>query len=116
MEADNGLLLPVLQPEIAGNPAVVLVHLAVPFPPVVELAGGDVEPPDEPPGADLGPFRPAPDKIHDLVPRVVRDPDPGQSSPSVFFSATCSAISSARTSSLVWIFLSRYAIRSCKRL
>jgi hypothetical protein len=35
--------------------------------------------------------------------RIVRNPDPGQSSPSVFFSATCSAISSARTSSLVWI-------------
>src|SRR5712692_9145992 len=40
MEADDGLLLPILQPEIAGNPAVVLVHLAVAFPPVVELAGG----------------------------------------------------------------------------
>ena len=107
MEADDGLLLPILQPEIAGNPAVVLVHLAVAFPPVVELAGGDVEPPDEPPGADLGLLRPAPDEIHDLVPRIVRNPDPGQSSPSVFFSATCSAISSARTSSLVWIFFSR---------
>src|SRR5690242_5465590 len=112
MEADDGLLLPFLQPEIAGNPAVVLVHLAVALPPVVELAGGDVEPPDEPPGADLGSLRPTPDEIHDLVPRVVRNPDPGQSSPSVFFSATCSAISSARTSSLVWIFFSRYAIRS----
>src|SRR5215471_1811253 len=104
MEPDNGLLLPILQPEIAGNPAVVLVHFAVAFPPVVELAGGDVEPLDEPPGADLGPLRPAPDEIYDLVPRIVRNPDPGQSSPSVFFRATCSAISSARTSSLVWIF------------
>jgi hypothetical protein len=42
MEASDGLLLPILQPEIAGNPAVVLVDLAVAFPPVVELAGGDV--------------------------------------------------------------------------
>src|SRR5438270_5887246 len=107
MEADDGLLLPILQPEIAGNPAVVLVHLTVAFPPVVELAGSDVEPPDEPPGTDLGLLRPPPDEIHDLVPRIVRNPDPGQSSPSVFFSATCSAISSARTSSLVWIFFSR---------
>jgi hypothetical protein len=36
-----------------GNPAVVRVHFAVAFPPVVELAGGDVEPLDEPPGAVL---------------------------------------------------------------
>ena len=45
MKTDNGLLLPILQPAIAGNPAVVLVHRAVAFPPVAELAGGDVEPP-----------------------------------------------------------------------
>jgi hypothetical protein len=49
MESDDGLLLPILQPEIAGNPAVVLVHFAVAFPPVVELAGSDVEPQNEPP-------------------------------------------------------------------
>src|SRR5213083_2112039 len=84
MEPDDGLLLPLLQPEIAGNPAVVLVHFSVAFQPVVELAGGDVEPLNEPPGADLGLLRPAPDEIHDLVPRIVRNPDPGQSSPSVF--------------------------------
>src|SRR5436190_9868364 len=107
MKADDGLRLPFLQPEVAGNPAVVLVHLPIAFPPVVELAGGDVEPPNEPPGADLSLFRPAPDEIHDLIPRIVRDPAPGQSSPMSFFSATCSAISSARTSSFVWIFFSR---------
>src|SRR6516162_7032685 len=97
MEADDGLLLPIFQPEVAGNPAVVLVHLSIAFPPVVELAGGDVEPLDEPPGADVGLLRPAPDEIHDLIPRIVRDPGPGQSSPMPFFSATCSAMSSART-------------------
>src|SRR5688572_30228574 len=107
MKADDGLLLPILQPEVAGNPAVVLVHLPVAFPPVVKLAGGDVEPPNEPRGADLGLLRPAPDEIHDLIPRVMRNPGPGQSSPMSFFSAMCSAISSARTSSLVWIFFSR---------
>src|ERR1019366_895728 len=41
MELDDGLLLPILQLEISGNPAVVLVHLAVAVPAVVELAGGD---------------------------------------------------------------------------
>ena len=41
--------------KIAGNPAIVLIDLAVAVPPVVELAGGHVDhPPDEPPGADLG--------------------------------------------------------------
>src|SRR5712664_2396679 len=90
-----------------GEPSRVLVHLAVAIPPVVELAGGDVEPPNEPPGADLGLLRPAPDEIHDLIPRIVRDPAPGQSTPMSFFSATCSAINSARTSSFVWIFFCR---------
>src|SRR5581483_3550383 len=84
MEPDDGLLLPLLQPEIAGNPAVVLVHFAVAFSQVVELAGGDVEPLNEPPGADLGLLLPAPHEIHDLVPPIVRNPDPGQSSPSFF--------------------------------
>jgi hypothetical protein len=39
---------------------------------------------DEPPGADLGLFRPAPDEIHELVPRMVRNPDTAQSAPSFF--------------------------------
>src|SRR5689334_20508171 len=113
MKADDGLLLPILQPKITGHPAVVLIHLPVALPPVVELAGSDAEPPNEPPGADLPLLRPAPDEIHDLIPRIVRDPAPGQSSPMSFFSATCSAISSARTSSFVWIFFFRYVICSC---
>jgi hypothetical protein len=77
VELDNDMLLPIVYPEISGNPAVVLVRFDVALPPVVKLAGGDVEPLDEPPGADLGFLRPAPDEIHDLVPRVVRNPDAG---------------------------------------
>src|SRR5437899_8108495 len=77
MGPDDRLLLPLLQPEIAGNPGVVLIRFAVASPPAVELAGGDVEPPDEPPGADLSRIRPAPDEIHDLIPRIVRDPGLG---------------------------------------
>src|SRR6516162_1582965 len=113
VERNDRLLLPILQPKVPGNPAVMLVDLAVSLAPAVELAGCNVVPPDETPGADLGLCRPAPDEIHDLVPRFVRNPDPGQSSPTLFFRATCSAISSAKTSSFVWIFFSRYAIRSC---
>jgi hypothetical protein len=77
MERNDGLLLPLLQPEVPGNPAVMLVDLAVPLAPAVELAGCDVEPRDEPPDADLSFFRPAPDEIYDLVTRIVRNPDPG---------------------------------------
>src|ERR1041384_1175756 len=84
MEPDDGLLLPLRQPEIAGNPAVVPVHFAVAFPPVVELAGGDVEPLDASHGVDLGLLRPAPDEVNDLIPLIVRNPDPDQSSPSFF--------------------------------
>jgi transposase len=48
----------------------------------VELAGGDVEPPDEPPGAPipvLADHRRTKSTI--LIPRIVRNPVPGQSSP-----------------------------------
>src|SRR6185369_1837303 len=113
VESDDRLLLPILQPEIPRNPAVVLVHLAIPFAPAVELTGRYAEPANESPGADLGLLRPAPDEIHDLVPRVVWHPEPFQISPRLFFKAMCSAISSASNSSLVCIFFSRYSIRSC---
>src|SRR5215831_12991506 len=80
VERNDRLLLPIVQPKVPGNPAVMLIHLAVPLAPAVELAGCNVEPPDETPRADLGLPRPAPDEIHDLVPRIVRNPGPGQSS------------------------------------
>jgi hypothetical protein len=38
-------LLPFLQPQIPGNPAVILIDFAVPFSPAVELAGRDLKPP-----------------------------------------------------------------------
>jgi hypothetical protein len=40
-------------------------------------------------------------------------PIPWSELPKTFFKAMCSAMSSARTSSLVWIFFSRYSIRCC---
>ena len=40
MEPDDGLLLPLLQAASPGKPAVVLVHLAVAFPPVMDITGG----------------------------------------------------------------------------
>src|SRR5579872_4287907 len=113
VEVDDGLLLPRLQPEIAGNPTVVLVNTSVALSPVVKLTGSHAQPMDEPSNADLGPFRPAPDEINHLVPDIVRYPNLCQSSPRLFFNAMCSAISSASTSSLVWIFFSRNSIRFC---
>src|SRR4051794_2166187 len=84
MKIHDCLLLPILQPEIPRNPAIVLVHLAIALAPVVELTGRDAEPSNESPGADLSLVRPAPDEIHDLVPRVVRHPNPVQISPRLF--------------------------------
>ena len=78
-----------------------LIALTVAVPPVIELAGRDAEPSQEQPDSDPGLLRPALDKMDDLVPYLLRNPDPGQSSPSSFFKATCSAISSANTSSLI---------------
>jgi len=77
MELDDCFFLPQLQPEITGNPTVVLVDAPVPLPPVIELAGGHTQPRDEPPDADLGLFRPASDEIHYLVPHIMRHPDTG---------------------------------------
>src|SRR6202011_2167823 len=65
MELDDCFFLPRFQPEITGNPTVVLVDAPVPLPPVIELAGGHAQPWDEPSDADLGLLRPAPDEIHD---------------------------------------------------
>src|SRR5215470_8304222 len=92
MELDDPFFLPQLQPEIAGNPTVVLVDAPVPLPPVIELAGGHAQPMDKPSDTDLSAFRPASDEIHDLVPHIMRNPVAGQSSPRLFFSAMCSAI------------------------
>src|SRR5260370_18287846 len=103
MEIDDGLLFPVLQPKIPGNPTVVFVDAAVAFSPIVELAAAHAQPPYESCGADLTGLRPAPHEIHDLIPHIVRDPDPLQTSPRSLFNATYSPISSARTSSLRWI-------------
>src|SRR5271170_7333343 len=113
MEPDDRLFLPRLQPKITRNPTIVLIHAPVALSPVVELASPHPQPADQSPGADLRLFRPAPDEIHHLVPHIVRHPHLGQSSPRLFFKAMCSAISSARTSSLVCTFFSKNSIRFC---
>ena len=97
---DDGLLLPIQKPPVAGYPAIVLIDAAVPLAPVVELAGADADPGDEPLGRNFSPFRPVADVIDELVARVVGNPRSSQSSPSSFLTLTCSSISSATTSFL----------------
>src|ERR1700746_2296850 len=53
MELDNRSFLPVLQPEVPRDPAVVFVHPPITLPPVVELAGPNSQPSDESGNADL---------------------------------------------------------------
>src|ERR1700687_4116433 len=113
METDDRLFLPRFQPEISRNPAVVLIHAPIAFSPVVELASGHPQPREESSDADLALLRPASDEIYHLIPHIMRHPGLGQSSPRLFFKATCSAISSARTSSLVCPFFSKNSIRFC---
>jgi hypothetical protein len=114
VEVEDGFLLPVLEPPIAGNQGIVLVGQAVPGAPVVELARGDSQPGDEPLDGDLRAFGPAGDVIDDGVADVVGNPGGGQSSPSPFFSWICSSINSATTSFLRWSFsLSAAMVRRC---
>ena len=86
VEVEDRLLLPVLQPPIAGGQRVVLVGQAVAGAPVVELAGGDTQPGDESAGGDFGTLGPAGDVVDDGVTDVVGNPGLGQSSPRSFFS------------------------------
>src|SRR5437588_1623409 len=102
VEVEDGRLLPRLEPPIAGDQCVVLVGQAVARPPVVELAGGDPEPADEPSHGDFGASGPVADEVDDGVAGVVGNPGPGQSSPSYFFILICSSINSATTSFLRW--------------
>jgi hypothetical protein len=77
MEIDDRFFLPLLQPEIAGNPTVVFVDTTVALAPVIELAGAHTQPRNESPDPDLGLLQPAPGEIHHLVPHVMWHPDPG---------------------------------------
>jgi hypothetical protein len=100
VELDDGLLFPVYEPPVAGNPAIMLVDLAIALPPVIELALAQADPLNELLGRDLRPIRPIANVVDDLVTGVVGNPGSRQSSPSTFFSLTCSSNSSATTSFL----------------
>src|SRR5260370_170157 len=112
LEPDDGKLSsPVLRGLAPSNGGWLLGPVALA--PVVKLAGSNAQPLRKSSDADLGLLRPASDKIHHLIPHIMRHPVLGQSSPRLFFSAMCSAISSARTSSLVCTFFSKNEVRFC---
>lgn len=84
VELEDRRLLPGFEPAVAGDQGVVLVGRPVARPPIVELAGGDAEPADEPPDGYVGPLGPVADEVDDGVSGVVGNPDTGQSSLSSF--------------------------------
>jgi hypothetical protein len=75
MEVEDGLLLLVFEPVVAGDPGIVFVGLAVAVLPRVPLGGGDAEPQQEASDGDAGLIVPALDKIDDLVAGVVGNPE-----------------------------------------
>lgn len=112
VEVDDRLLLPVFEPVVPRDLAVVLVGLAVALPPLVELALAGAQPADDAREGDLGLLRPVLGEVDDRVASVVGDPAALQISPRSFFNATCSSMSSARTSSFFASLRSSAAIRS----
>ena len=71
MISADRLPLPVLEPVVARNPAVVFVDLAVARLPVVELARRDTQPGDESLRGDASSITPVTDVIDDRVAKVV---------------------------------------------
>src|SRR5262245_53598394 len=110
VEVDNGLFLGVVEPVVAGDPGVVLVGLAVAQLPGVPLGGRQADPQEAAGNGDARLAGPAVDEVHEGVAGIVGNPASVQSSPSAFFSWTCSSISSERTSCLRWSLASSSAI------
>ncbi len=74
VKINDFLFFPVLQPEVAGNPAVVLVDFAVALPPVVKFAGANAQPFYELTSGNFAIRTPVVDKIDDRIPGVVGNP------------------------------------------
>jgi len=98
LEIKDGLFLPLLQPEVTGNAAIMLRYGAIMTFPVVIFPGGQPDPAKDALRRNPGQKGPAPDKVDNEIAGVGWDPDPGQRTPSVFFSLVCSSISSEITS------------------
>src|SRR5579884_1644748 len=110
VEVADSLLLLLFEPVVARNPGIMLIGLAVAALPGVPLGGGQAQPEQEASDGNAGLVGPTLDEVNDLVAGVVGNPDAFQSSPSSFFSWTCSSMSSERTSCLRCSRASRSAI------
>src|SRR5438094_807213 len=107
VRGDDRVPPPVFQPVIARSPYVVLVDFAVALLPIEKLAARHAGPAHQAADRNLGLAGPAVHKVRHLVAQVMRHPFLFQLSPRLFFNATCSSISSARTSFLRASFSSR---------
>ncbi len=84
VEDDDCPLLPLLQPEVSGDQAVMPVYHAVTPLPAIELAETDAQPPNKPALADPSPLGPAEHEIHHLISSIMRHPAAFQISPQFF--------------------------------
>ena len=85
MEAEDGSLLPVLEPEVAGDATVVLVGCPQPLAPTVDLAASHSQPLEQPPDRQASAPRPAVDELDGRITEGLGNPGPVQSSPSYFY-------------------------------
>jgi len=74
MKVDNGLFLPVFEPEVAGNQGVVLIGLAVTALPIVILAGANAQPGDKMRHSDAGAPGPALDEVNNRITDIMGYP------------------------------------------
>jgi len=85
VESDDGFFFHVSNQKSRGTqPLCSFTRSPIALSSVVELAGSYAQPMNESSDGDLGILRPAPDKIRDLIPHIMRHPGLGQSSPRLF--------------------------------
>lgn len=77
IKSNDCLTFPLLQPEIPGNKGIMLVGLAIPIDPGVELALADAKPGYEPIDRYAGLIAPRLGKVNNGVSSIVGNPDAG---------------------------------------
>ena len=101
MKLRNGSPLPRFEPMIPGELAIVLIDLAIPVFPGVELAGGELQPGKNGLGRCFGVVGPVTDVVHHHGRVCHGEPNVRAEFPKLFFDLTFSSSSSAITSFLV---------------
>src|SRR5437764_508214 len=74
VEGEDRGLLPLLQPEVAGDASVMLVRCPQPSCPAVELAPSHSQPSDQPPEGQARASRPVVDELNDRIPDGLGNP------------------------------------------